>query len=116
MQAYDQDDDSLTFTVSGGEDRSKFNINPSTGALIFVNPRDFETPGDQGQDNSYKVKIKVTDSGGLFDEQHLTVTVNNVNEAPIITSSGGGDSASISTNENSLLLSYLLQQTRKMRN
>ncbi len=34
------------------------------------------------------------------DSQTLTVTVTNVNEAPVITSNGGGDAASVSLPEN----------------
>ena len=36
--------------------------------------------------NTYVVKVKVTDDGGLTDEHTVTVTVTNVNEPPVFTS------------------------------
>ena len=38
--------------------------------------------------------------GTLFDDQTITVTVNDVAEAPVIGSNGGGPAASVSMNEN----------------
>jgi hypothetical protein len=42
----------------------------------------------------------VTDSGGKTDVQDIAVTVADANEAPVITSNGGGSSASVSVAEN----------------
>ncbi len=44
------------------------------------------------RNNSYLVTVQASD-GSLSDLQTLTVTVTNVNEAPVITSNGGGDTA-----------------------
>src|SRR5207247_4178497 len=76
----------LTFSISGGADAAKFTINSTTGALSFVTAPNFEAPSEANADNVYLVTVRATDTGGLFDEQALSVTVTNVNEAPVITS------------------------------
>ena len=83
----------LAWSVDAGADRGKFNID-SNGLLTFRTAPDFETPTDaftspetEG-DNVYVVTVKVTDNhtGRLSDTHTVSVTVTNVNEAPVITS------------------------------
>ncbi|MFT5143988.1 MAG: hypothetical protein ACI84D_002619, partial [Thalassolituus oleivorans] len=76
----------LTFSISGGADRTLFGI--VAGVLTFNAARDFENPGDVGTDNVYDVQVTVTDdgTGRLTDVQDIAVTVTNVNEKPTITS------------------------------
>ncbi|MCP9859613.1 MULTISPECIES: ELWxxDGT repeat protein [unclassified Cyanobium] len=68
-----------TFTYSlvagsGATDNSAFTI---VGNQLQINASpDFETK------NSYNIRVRTTDQGGLSFEKALTVTVNNVNEAP----------------------------------
>ncbi len=87
----------LTYTKSG-TDAALFNLNSSTGVLTFIAAPDFE--GAHG--NTYSVTVTVTDNGGtpLNDTQALTITVTNVNDAPVITSNGAGATATISIAEN----------------
>jgi VCBS repeat-containing protein len=89
----------ITFSIVGGADSALFTIDPNTGALAFVAAPDFETPGDAGADNVYDVVVRASD-GSLFDDQAIAVTVTDVNEAPTITSDGGGATASASVAEN----------------
>jgi VCBS repeat-containing protein len=89
----------LTYSISGGADAAKFVIGLTTGVLSFVSAPNYENPTDSGKDNVYDVIVKVSD-GGLSDTQTIAVTVTNVNEAPVITSNGGGTSASIIGPEN----------------
>jgi VCBS repeat-containing protein len=77
----------LTYSIVGGADASKFTINGSTGALSFISAPDFENPTDAGGDNVYDVTVQASD-GSLVDTQAFAVTVTNVNEAPAVTSSG----------------------------
>jgi hypothetical protein len=58
----------------GGTDNAQFIIfgNALKTAAVF----DFETK------NSYSVRIRSTDQGGLFTEKVFTITVTNVNETP----------------------------------
>ena len=89
----------ISYTISGGADAGKFTINSATGALSFIAAPNFEAPADAGQNNVYDVIVRASD-GWLIDEQAIAVTVTNVNEAPVITSDGGGASAAISLPEN----------------
>ncbi|HYJ82739.1 MAG TPA: cadherin domain-containing protein [Allosphingosinicella sp.] len=95
----DPENTTRTYSISGGADSAKFAINPTTGALSFLAAPNFESPTDSGGNNVYDVIVKASD-GVLFDTQALAVTVANVNEAPAITSDGGGASAPLQIDEN----------------
>ncbi|MES9852610.1 MAG: cadherin domain-containing protein [Candidatus Thiodiazotropha sp. L084R] len=94
--------DNLTYSISGGADAAAFSIVPGSGVLTFSAAPDFETPTDAGANNVYDVQVTVTDdgTGALTDVQDIAVTVNNVNDNPIITSNGGGVSAAVNAPEN----------------
>ncbi|RNI27345.1 T9SS C-terminal target domain-containing protein [Rufibacter immobilis] len=83
VTSIDPENSTRTYSISGGADVDKFSINAATGVLIFTSAPDFETPTDEDGNNSYLVTVRVTDSGSLFDEQIITVSVTNVNEAPV---------------------------------
>jgi len=97
----DPENNARTYSIAGGADAAKFTINSSTGALSFLVPPDFDSPGDVGGDNVYDVIVRASD-GSLADTQAIAVTVTNVDEAPVITSNGGGATASLSVGENGL--------------
>ena len=66
----------ITYTLvsgTGSTDNASFNISGSTlrNSAVF----DYETK------NSYSIRVRATDQGGLFYETPLTVLVSNVNEA-----------------------------------
>ena len=69
--------DSLTYTVVGGTDASKFS---TAGAQLLIADGilDFETKP------SYQVTVRSTDAGGLFVERSFTISVTNLNEAPSV--------------------------------
>ncbi len=81
----------LTWTLEGN-DSGDFDIDSSTGALTFDSVPNYEmpagTPADpmDPADNTYEVTVKVTDNGSpnLSAMQAITITVNDVNEAPNI--------------------------------
>ncbi len=81
VTATDLDGPSLTYSIVGGADASKFTINASTGALSFVAAPDYEAPTDADADNVYDVIVQVSD-GALTDSQAIAVTVTSLNEAP----------------------------------
>ena len=101
--ATDQDAGSIvTYSISGGIDQNKFTINTTTGALSFITAPDFEAPTDFGADNIYVVTVRSSD-GTLTDEQTIAVSIRNANDnAPVITSDGGGATASRSIPENTM--------------
>jgi glucose/arabinose dehydrogenase len=73
--ASDPDGDALSFSLSGGADRSLFSIT-SQGGLSFVLPPDFEAPIDADRNNVFLVQISVSDgtTSAILD---LAVTVTN---------------------------------------
>jgi gliding motility-associated-like protein len=80
LSATDVDvNDTFTYTLvsgTGSTDNASFTIDGTSlkTAAVF----DFETK------NSYSVRVRVTDAGGLTFERALTITVTNVNEAPTV--------------------------------
>ena len=70
----------LSYTISG-TDSSKFSINASSGAVAFLSPPNFESPTDNGLDNTYNFTVTVSD-GSLSSSQSIAIAVGNVNEAP----------------------------------
>ncbi len=51
----------LGYSITGGADAAKFNINSSTGDLTFAAAPDFESPTDVGGNNIYDVTVQVSD-------------------------------------------------------
>ena len=83
VTATDSDGDTLTYSISGSE----INIS-SSGVLTFASAPDYETK------NSYSATVTVSD-GTLPTTQDITVSITNVNEAPVFSSS-----VTFSANEN----------------
>ncbi|MFG1342654.1 tandem-95 repeat protein, partial [Xanthobacter autotrophicus] len=81
-QGRDPDGQSITWSLSGA-DGSLFDISPE-GVLTFKSAPDFEAPQDSNPDNIYDVWL-VADDGTRFTVDALTVTVSDVNEAPLLT-------------------------------
>jgi Ca2+-binding RTX toxin-like protein len=76
----------ITFTLSG-PDAARFTLDPATGQLRFSASPNFEVPLDVGTNNVYDVTITASDSGGsLPASQDVSVSVTNVNEPPVFTS------------------------------
>ncbi len=87
VTATDEDaGDTQVFTTTGGDDQAVFTIDATSGVLTFVTAPNYEVPTDANADNDYIVEVTVTDGGGLTDVQLITITVDNVNENPSITS------------------------------
>jgi glucose/arabinose dehydrogenase len=73
--ATDPDGNPVTFSLSGGADRTFFTITAG-GALSFAQNPDFEFPGDAGQNNVYEVQLAASD-GFVSATLNLAVTVTN---------------------------------------
>ena len=83
--AIDPEGPATTFTWSvTGTDRGDFNINRNTGDLTFRNTPDFERPADSNRDSVYEVTVRAYD-GRYYGSFDVTVTVEDVNEPPTIT-------------------------------
>ncbi|MET0309281.1 MAG: cadherin domain-containing protein [Sphingomonas sp.] len=98
--ATDPDGDTLTYGIVGGADGARFVIDAATGVLSFAAAPDYEAPADANHDNVYQVVVSASDGVNSF-WQTLAVSVANTNDnAPVLTSNGGGATAVLSINEN----------------
>ncbi|UTY46782.1 FG-GAP-like repeat-containing protein [Sinorhizobium fredii] len=96
IAATDPDGDTLTYSIVGGYDAAKFQIDTLTGVLRFIAAPDFENPGDTDADNQYVVDVQASDGKGGAIAQTIRVTVSNRNDnAPVFFS---GAAASIAEN------------------
>ena len=91
-------DESVTWSTSG-TDGSFFSI--SSGGILTITSRDFETPVDNGNNNTYVATVTATDAAGNATNQTLTVTITNLNEAPTIGINSSAATHSITQAENS---------------
>ena len=60
----------------GGTDAAKFSIDSNTGVVRLIANPDYETQA------SYNFSVVATDVAGNFSSQDLSLSVNNLNEAP----------------------------------
>lgn len=86
VAATDPDGGTPVYSIAGGTDAAKFNINASSGALAFTAAKNYESPDDANADRVYNVTVRAT-VGAKTADQAISVTLNNVNEAPSITTS-----------------------------
>jgi hypothetical protein len=76
--ATDADGDKLTISINGGVDSAFFKLD-SKGFLRFIKAPDFEKPLDFQNNNSYRVRFKVSD-GGKAVYPSILVKVTNVDD------------------------------------
>lgn len=100
ISATDVDGPSITYAIAGGNDAGLFAIDATTGALTFITSPDFEAPADFDADNFYTLTVSASDGENVV-EQRVEILVTNENEGVTITSDGGGESASLTVDENS---------------
>ena len=67
---------SFVYSIAGGADAGKFQINAATGALTFAAAPNFEAPTDTDHNNSYIVQVRASD-GIQSDDQLITVNVTD---------------------------------------
>ncbi len=89
--------DLFTYSITAGNTNGAFAINTGTGEITVANSAalDFETTP------VFNLTVQVEDSGTLTDTATVTVNLNDLNDAPVITSNGGGAAASVNVAENS---------------
>ncbi len=79
--ATDPEGDTIGWSLSG-DDASAFDIDE--GALTFLSQPDYENHADSDTDGDYEITVEASD-GTNTPTLAVTVTVDNVNEAPTIT-------------------------------
>jgi len=80
LEVEDPEENAINFVLAGA-DADLFTI--SDGAIVFNQSPDFEVPRDQGESNVYEFTVEVSDATNPPETQAITITVTNVNEAPI---------------------------------
>ncbi|NWK55282.1 cadherin domain-containing protein [Verrucomicrobiaceae bacterium N1E253] len=74
--------DSLSYAITAGNTGSAFGIDNS-GMITTTTELNYETV------SLYNLIVTVTDSGGLVDTAAVSISVNNVNEAPVVNDATG---------------------------
>ena len=72
---------SYGLAAGAGSDEQLFDINSTTGALVFKSRPDYETPKDNSGNNTYNISVTASD-GSIKTSKMIEITVLNVNEAP----------------------------------
>ena len=88
VSASDADGDTLTYSVSSGDDSALVSIN-SSGVVTFISSPDFELPSDANTDNNYQITVTVSD-GSLTDSENFTLTVTNDTSDDVTTTNFDG--------------------------
>jgi Tfp pilus assembly protein FimT len=76
--------ESFTYTIVGGADAARFSIGGAGSNELVLDDGTLNLEAK----SSYAVVVRVTDSGGLTRDATITVNVNNLNDAPLLDSSG----------------------------
>ena len=95
-EATDEDANSVLTWSLEGNDAGDFTITKNAqgrGELTFKAPPNYESPIDSDTNNTYSLTVKVRDnhSGQLSDTVSVVVTVNDVNETPVVSGSNSPD-------------------------
>lgn len=79
VKAQDPDNnETLTYVLISATDWDDFRIDQQTGAITFLQPPDHETPKDANIDNTYEIRVRVTDSLGDSDEQTIKIEIKDI--------------------------------------
>jgi len=72
--------EAVTWTITGGADAAEFEISGSTLRWASNGTQDYETPGDDGTNNTYVVQVTATDAATNATNQTVTITVTDVSD------------------------------------
>jgi len=95
----DIDGGTPVYSISGGDDSTRFSIDGSTGVLRFIAAPDYETPTDANGDNLYEVTVQVADGNGGVATQAINVTVTDVATNLVVTTVADLDDGDTSSAE-----------------
>ena len=105
---FDPEGGTVTRWTVGGRDGGDFTITQE-GLLTFRNLPDYERPADSNRDNTYELQVRPYD-GRYYGSFDVTVTVNDVNEPPTITTTSSSATA-LQQNENQTSRLYTYRAT-----
>ncbi|MBF0297008.1 MAG: cadherin domain-containing protein, partial [Magnetococcales bacterium] len=73
------------YAIVEGGDGALFTIDANSGKVSFKNKPDFENPKDANKDNTYTLRVTVTDGNGAIAWQDIRIAVTDVDDTPPIT-------------------------------
>jgi hypothetical protein len=74
--------ETVSWSITGGDDRSQFTVTGSTLQWFGNGTQNFTAPVDSDTNNSYIVQVTATDLGGNITNQTITVTVTAADKTP----------------------------------
>ena len=74
-KAIDDDLDSITYSISGGTDQSRFVIDSTSGKLSFKSRPNFSIPQDKNRDNEYEIEISATDDNQAIARLNFKLSI-----------------------------------------
>lgn len=80
IDASDDEDNVLSFSLCEGQDSALFTIDQSSGLLSFKQAPDFEMPKDTNGENIYRTIVIVSDSTGENITNQVLVRVSNIED------------------------------------
>ena len=107
-EGFDPEGGSVTRWTVGGTDGGDFTISQE-GVLTFRSIPDFERPVDANRDNTYQLQVRPYD-GRYYGSFDVTVTVEDVNESPTITTTSSS-ATMLRQNENATSRLYTYRAT-----
>ncbi|MBW3595968.1 MAG: tandem-95 repeat protein, partial [Planctomycetes bacterium] len=101
--AADADATNSTIAYSLDDDASgRFAIDAASGVVMVAGPLDYEAA------TSYGITVRASSADGSFSTRSVTIAVNPQNDnAPVITSDGGGATASLNVVENNIAVTTI---------
>ncbi len=99
VSSTDEDDDSLTYSITGGFDQTDLQIDEESGQLTFLTAPDFENPHDHDATGNYRIKVKAYDGTSYSSRGQFHLVVNDVNETPTAILLDAVDAATLSMRE-----------------
>ena len=86
LLASDEDfGETFTFTIVGGPDAALFTIGGAFNDELTIS----DGLLDHERQSEYNVVVRVTDSGGAFYDEQVTVTIDDINDAPVLVAGNG---------------------------
>jgi hypothetical protein len=87
-------DQVVTWSIVGGEDQARFQVNGAVLRWLGNGTKDYENPDDEDANNTYVVIVRATNDYAYFADQTVVVTVVDILEgvpanavAPVVTGS-----------------------------